>query len=162
MTEDTQPKGPLTDRHVTIEDVTFDIRTMMAMEGYNFLETIRPALSSLSIESDLMDSDVSLAAMAANLLGALPAATVEQCRLKMFRHVFFTSSAVPTPTQLAGNEETAFKDLNAFHVYEILVRAIAVNFRGFWSVIKSRIPAKDFQIFGQSIPETSPLSSPTL
>ena len=39
---------------------------------------------------------------------------------------------------LLGHEDTAFKDLDAVHVYEILVRALAVNFTASWAAIQSR------------------------
>ena len=84
------------------------------MEGYRLIERAAPRLFGQSLNADVMlQSDASnLAAMAAVVATINPSA-VETARKKMFTHIRFTSKNVPEWTVLAGNEETAFAELDA-------------------------------------------------
>ena len=150
---------PLTDPQVTVEDTTFTIRKLLPMEGYRLLEVIRPALKSVT-ELDLTGLTGDDVAAAVAVVAGVPQPTVETCRQWLFKHVLFTNGSVPQPTVLAGNEDTAFQNLTAAHVYEILVRAFVVNFRESWTAAASRLPTPNLGSL-QSNPSTSPLSSPT-
>ena len=146
----------LTSETVTIRDVTFQIRKLLPMEAFRLLETLRPALKGLVTEDvgdvlERAESDDEAERgltradllMLVNLVSGVDSVIVEKVRKQLFRRVAFMSGSQPSEVPLANNEELAFKDLDVFHIYEIFVRALAVNFIESWAAFNSRLPSEN-------------------
>ena len=61
-------------------------------------------------------------------LFSLPTTYVDRLRDQMFGTTQFSETGNPPWEKLAGAEDKAFKYLEPFHIYEVLMRAFAVNF----------------------------------
>ena len=131
------------------DQVTFEIRKLLAMEAYECWEIIRTGLEPVfeRVDGDALRRAVetiqdvrargqSVATLVSNIamfqllgraMGAIPRDTVEAVRQRLFPLVTFTSRKHP-PQTLAGNEAGAFEHLTGASVYVVLVRAAAVNF----------------------------------
>ena len=53
---------------------------------------------------------------------------VARVRRDIFKSVLYATDRNPQATPLPGDEEEAFEGLSVFHMYEVLARALAVNF----------------------------------
>ena len=62
---------------------------------------------------------------------------------KVFEKVSFANARITTPQQLAGTEDTAFDGLEPVAVYEVLLRALAVNFTASFRALVSKLPDVD-------------------
>ena len=130
-------------REVQLGDVKFTIGKLLPMEGFKVFEMIRPGLKdALGVDDGDGEATANPIKTVLNIACAAEPEMVEKVRSAMFRHVRFTSPDVPTPTVLLSNEDTAFKDLEPYHIYEILVRTLTVNFTGSFSALMSRNQAE--------------------
>ena len=143
----------LTDSQFTLgegeDQVTFEVRKLLAMEAYECWEIIRTGLEAVfervdgeavrtAVETvkEVRARGASVATLVSNIamfqiigraLSAVPRETVEEVRLRLFPMVSFASRKQP-PQPLAGNEAGAFEHLSGASVYTVLVRAAVVNF----------------------------------
>ena len=147
---------PLDAQTVTLGTVTFTINKLLPMEGFRLFEKIRPCLAdAMSGPMFTSDGDITgnLAALV-SMVSAFPQSVVEEVRQDLFRAVRYKAPpGVPNETVLAGEEDTAFKDLEPIHVYEVLVRCLVRNFTGSWAALRSRIPQVE-QVMQPSQPGT--------
>ena len=115
-----------TETKFVIGETTFQIQRLLPMEGYYVLEELRAGvggeLSRLDFEGS---SDV---ALMAGVIAAIPPATLESVRKKMFAEVWFTNSLSPKPRRVHPDEGSAFKGLHPMSIYEVQLRAFLVNF----------------------------------
>lgn len=153
---------PLDAQEVTLGDTTFQIRKLLPMEAFRLFEVIRPALQdALRVQWPLSsDNEQNRIAMYVAFAATIPPDIVETARRQCFKHVFYKAHDAPTPQPLESQEDMAFKNLEAVHIYEVLVRSLYLNFVESWGVLKSLLPQLE-QLFPQSGPETSPTSSQT-
>lgn len=121
----------LEEREFTIGGTKFAATRMGAMEGWRTLEMIRRALASSEV-SGVGEASVLRAVL------SLPVEFVDQVRKIMFRHVEF-ATADSTWQPLAGAEDMAFSGLEPLAVYEVLARALAVNFMPSYREAASRL-----------------------
>ena len=96
------------------------------MKAWSLLERIREkmadTLGGIELEGPVTELD-----FFRSILG-LEATFVESVRRELFMFVYFTNEAAQTRQRLGGAEDTAFEKLEPFAVYEVLLRALAVNF----------------------------------
>lgn len=126
--------------------VTFEVRKLLAMEAFECWEIIRTGLEPVFERVDgealkravetvrahgasvgTLVSNIAMFQLIGRALGAVPRETVEEVRRRLFPMVSFTSRKQP-PQPLAGNEAGAFEHLTGASVYVVLVRAAVVNF----------------------------------
>ena len=117
-------------RDVTITgdngDTAFRIGKMPALAGWDVLEDIRVE-SGGTLD---MDHAGGVRTAFATMLAGFSKPFVARLRTTMFQHVTFTNSVARDAQVLAGAEDMAFNHIEAEpgHVYELLLRCLAVNF----------------------------------
>ena len=79
---------------------------------------------------------------------------LENVRKYLFAEITFTNANAKTAMPLAGNEGLALSGLEPVAVYEILMRALAVNFTESFSAILSRLVP---QAAGDSLQPSMPM-----
>ena len=167
----------ITDREVTIKGIHFQFEKMLPMEAFELFEDLRaglepmaPAIAVLIGSADVLDdagnfriekAKVHAIAPAVSLLAKFPKETIAIAKARLFQFVTFKSAKVPTPAKISASPGDAFDGLNFTHIYEILGRALAVNFTESLAELLSPY----IQLVGSASPpsntETSPPSSPT-
>ena len=142
----------------TLGDVTFTVRKLLAREGRDVLEIVRTGVKD-ALDATV-DDTADASAVGLRLVACLPIDARQQIESMLFKQVWFTSPNVPTPTRLAGMEDTAFASLEPAHIYLVLAKAFVRNFRESLAVFQSLLPQATP---GSSPPEpaTSTPSSPT-
>lgn len=123
-------------------ETKFVLSKMPGTVAWDTLEDIREALSD-----PILKRGSDARGFMEQILLALPKPFTRRLRDKMFNYVTFTNAIARTPLTLAGSEETAFDAIDAepVAIYEVFVRALAVNFTGSYRDLVARI----------SIPQTS-------
>ena len=135
-------ESELLKEHIKIGNTDFQIRKLLPMEQFRVLEEIRVALGMSMRPEDLAAiGGVDTFGGIVSIVLKLAPAAVESVRQQLFEQVLFRNDSAQTWLELSRREPTAFEHLEAIHIYELLIRAVAVNFFGSWSVIRSRIPA---------------------
>ena len=112
---------------VTIRDTTFTIHKLLPMEGYRVWEPLRVELFDRASRAAISLDTSSVAAIVGIIL-SVSEPVLERVRVKMFEQVFFRNQTAQTEMTLTGNEAMAFQNLEVIHVYEIIVKCLAVNF----------------------------------
>lgn len=125
------PSEFVEERQFTIGKTTFYITKLQCMEGLDVLEDIRVAMgaANVAINQEVLKNADSAGAMIVNLFLKVPKRDVAVIQSKLFTSVSFTrkgniASAIP----LHGSEDMAFDGLEPADVYQVLVRALLVNF----------------------------------
>lgn len=130
-------------REIKMGNTTFYFEKLLPMKGFDVLEIIRPGLADALDRMPMFDPtkltpEAGIALLFSVVLKVSPA-TIRLARDQMFQEVKFTNAAAQTRMAVAGNEDTAFMDLEPIRVYEVIGRALAVNFTESLSVILSRM-----------------------
>ena len=144
------------ERDIDLNGTKFTIGKLLAEENFELMEILRPALGDKL--HDLLDKGLQehkgedaakkqkqrtqdfAVAMITAILG-LPAPVIRDVRERLFRHVSFTNRLAVDPMVLAEDTGTAFVDLEFIHIYEMLVRCMAVNFTQSFRDLASRFGA---------------------
>ena len=120
--------GELKKDRFSIGKTKFRIIKLLPMEAYEVMECIRvglgPSLASLEVSES---GKISLADFL-SLVMSLPRETLREVRDALFAEVRFQNQAAKTPLPVGGNEDMAFDGLGFLAVYEVLARAVMVNF----------------------------------
>ena len=126
----------------------FRISKMGALKAFQLGEKVRHALAQVDINPGAVaggnKSDMALGVLLQGVL-SLPPATVEEIRDELFEHADFSGDDIKKGWLNVGqNMDMAFKDLEARHVYELMVRSLVVNFFGSFAGLISDLssPAK--------------------
>lgn len=118
--------GAIVEPEFTIGGSNFQVKLLMPMEGYRVWEILRPHLfepvSRIDVSVPMQNAVVAI------VMGLAPA-IVETTRVTLFERIVYTNDTTRSPTVLSRNEDDAFKDAHALTIYEVLVRAFAINFR---------------------------------
>ena len=142
-------RGPLTTEEVTFGETTFTFRRAMPIEAFNIFERLRPGLASISdtvrrayeAEAEGKDRSANFLSAAIEMVGKLPQETVTTGMKELMKHVLYSrpnaDGTVPAPAVVANDMGSAFKGLTIFQMYELLVRAFAVNFSESFSDLRS-------------------------
>ena len=168
----------ITDREVHDQGHPFStFEKMLPMEAFELFEDLRaglepmaPAIAVLIGSADVLDdagnfriekAKVHAIAPAVSLLAKFPKETIAIAKARLFQFVTFKSAKVPTPAKISASPGDAFDGLNFTHIYEILGRALAVNFTESLAELLSPYIALVGSASPPSSTETSPPSSPT-
>ena len=122
--------GNLTDTEFEIGGTRFFISKLPAMAGFDLLEVIRHEIGKSGVLgkelSDTTAADTN--AMWLQMVLSLDPSFVAYVRKILFEKVAFSNRLAVNPLPLAGAEDMAFGGLEPVAIYEVLGRALAVNF----------------------------------
>ena len=119
--------GNLTDTEFQIGGTRFFVAKLPAMAAFDLLEVIRHELGkSTSLRLPDATSEGAVGSLLQMVLSLDPS-FVAYARKILFEKVEF-SNHLSARQPLAGVEDTAFLDLEPVAIYEVLARALAVNF----------------------------------
>ena len=125
-------------RQFSINDTRFMMNKLPPMDGYRVWEPYRVEVFDRIQSIELEANTKSVVALAGLLLG-VSEPVQERARQEMFKEITFQNETAVTPMVLAGNENIAFQGMEVAHVYEVFLRAFALNFMGSLRAIVSRI-----------------------
>ena len=135
----------LTAEMVVFGETTFYFHRALPLEAFRILEEMRPGLSSLSeVARAAADADAAGADRRGNAIatamaaaGKLPPETVSVAMKRLTHHVTFERRDLGAPLKVAADLDSAFKGLTVVQIYEVLVRAFAVNFTDSFDDLRS-------------------------
>ena len=125
-------------REFTLGNTKFSMHKLGPMEAYRVWEPYRVELFEKLSNLQLTADTKTVVALAGLLLG-VSESVQERARVALFKGVVFQNKTAVTPMELAGNENVAFQDLEVSVVYEVFLRAFALNFIGSLREVVSRI-----------------------
>ncbi|MCK5607375.1 hypothetical protein KAR91_36160 [Candidatus Pacearchaeota archaeon] len=128
-----------------INNTSFSIDKLPPMEGFKTSEEIRVNLikSADSYDSGDGSEDQNIVLFTKAIMG-LPTEFIQYLMLALFAHIQFKGNGVDGAwADLSGMEDMAFKDFEVIHIYEVLARALFINFHGSFSGIVSAFPGAD-------------------
>ena len=129
--------GNLTDTEFQIGGTRFFVAKLPAMAAFDLLEVIRHELGkSTSLRVPDATSEGAVGSLLQMVLSLDPS-FVAYVRKILFEKVEF-SNHLSARQPLAGVEDTAFLDLEPVAIYEVLARALAVNFTESWQYAVSK------------------------
>lgn len=151
------PREGFEKKEFKIQNTMFKIEKLPPMEGFYLSEFIRTNLvkSSESLDPGTGTDAESAILFFKSVLGISEGA-VEEIRETLFKGIEFSNKGCAKEdksgvskgwAQLSGLEDMAFENFEVINIYEVLVRALYINFFGSFSEMKSRFPfaAKLFQ-----------------
>ena len=127
-----------------IGNVRFAIGKLPAMRAFTLLEYIRKAVADQDSTAGVQLSDPAVSVvMLIKAFAGLPPEHVAYVRDELFEDIQFWNDSIRggNGMKLSGSEDTAFKELEPIHIYELIVEALKVNFTGSFSAISSKFPA---------------------
>ncbi len=119
-------EGAVREPVFTIRTTRFEIFKLLPEEAFDVWEDIRMALGKSM--ASVSGEGTSVESMIVQVALGIPKETLAIVREALFKHVQFTNAAAQTPCVLASNVGMAFDGLDVIHIYEVLVRSLAVNF----------------------------------
>ena len=131
-----------TKEEVKLGDVTFRFDKMNAMKGFKTFELIRKELSNTlsNVQTDTDDKGLGVEFIKA-ILG-LDVEFMDTLRETMFTHVKFKGNGAQNYVDLKGSEDMAFQQLSPASIYEVYLRALAVNFTDTLNELKSKFASQ--------------------
>ncbi|MCK5133227.1 MAG: hypothetical protein KAR40_13880 [Candidatus Sabulitectum sp.] len=139
-------KTKLSSPKFKIKGTEFVISKIPPMQSFDVAEFIRFNLAksadSFSIDDKSSETDNAILFFKA-VLGLDPA-VVAHIREELFAYIEFTGSGVEKGYMpLAGAEDMAFQNFEVVHVYEVIGRALFINFFGSFAGIASAFPGAE-------------------
>lgn len=127
-----------------IKGVKFSVSKLPPMDGFKMAEEIRVNLAMTADKFDAGDGSEqqSMVLFFKSLLGLDPI-FVDDIRSRLFKHVQFSGDAANVKSgwvELDGLEDQAFEKFEVINIYEVLARALFINFHGSFSAITSTFP----------------------
>lgn len=125
-------------------DVTFQIKKLQPMDAKQvFMRHMRPMLRGILSADSGGDKTGETPGwkMAVAAFTDMPQDHYDATMRALYGRIIYRTSSHPNPHRLLGDEENAFKDLEAAHILALDARAILVNFRASFSVAMSEFPA---------------------
>ena len=131
----------------TIKNTDFSIVKLPPMNGFDVSEEIRINLVTTADKFDAGDgSDSQNVILFTKAIMGLPTAFVKYLMVVLFEYVEFKGKDVGIDkswAKLKGLEDMAFQGFEIINIYEVLARALFVNFSGSFSDLASSIPGAD-------------------
>ena len=125
-------------KEFTIKGTRFRISKLLPEEGFEVSEILREGLGA---RLATIGATASIETAVAAMFLSLPAATVERVRQRLFEEVYFKNKLTNKQwLNLAQERGMGFTDLEPLHVYEVLMRALVVNFLESLLELPSRFP----------------------
>jgi len=127
----------------TIKDVKFRVDKMNAMAGFKVLESIRHEIATTkSTDKPLNIKDKeNIASDAIKSVLSLNPEFIDDLRLKLFKNTKFKGNGAQSYMDLLDAEDMAFQNLEPVAIYEVIARALAVNFIGSFTALMSKLQA---------------------
>lgn len=132
------------DRTFTIEEVTFTLDVIPPMEAFEICELIREAISRPQDLMTLSEGADSPQEAAKRIIPGM-VASISREHFKgiynsLFPYISFTTKENTASRTLAnGQNQEAFAALDPFAIYEVIGRAIYVNFSGYITKLMHRL-----------------------
>lgn len=126
--------GDLKTPEFKIRDTKFRVAKLLAEEGFEVLEILRPAIVAMVAR---MPSTVTDEAMILTALAGLSSATRQEIQDRLFVQVWWSTKKSPTEKPLAGAGGEPWEGLEPVHIYGVIAKALFVNFTGSFSVARS-------------------------
>lgn len=126
-----------------IKKTKFLISKIPPMKSFALTEYIRVNLahSADSFSVDAKASEKENAALFFKAILGLDPDVVDRIREELFEYIEFQGSGVDKGwARLTGMEDMAFTDFEVSHIYEVIGRALFINFKGSFSAIMSAFP----------------------
>ena len=123
--------GNLTDTEFEIGGTRFFISKLSAVAGFDLLEMVRHEIGKSGVLGKEISDTTAAAdtnAMWLQMVLSLDPSFVAYVRKILFKRVAFSNRLAVDPQSLSGSEDMAFGGLEPVAIYEVLVRALAVNF----------------------------------
>lgn len=132
------------DTEFSVGDIKFNISKIPPMAGFRLAEDIRVNLVFASDKFDAGDGTESHSAtlFIKSILGLDPA-FIQKLMNSLFEYVEYSggdSGVEKGWAKLKGLEDSAFQNFEVIQIYEVLVRALYVNFSGSFSGMLSNFP----------------------
>ena len=135
------------DRTTKHEKTTsFLFRTCLAEEQLEIFELIRPGLDVLTgidwpdfdtaasgTKEDEAKATMEFMRSAIGAISAISIDLVKRLRGELFKYVLYQKEGQPGARVVAGEVGQAFEFLTGYHIYEVLVRSLIVNFSDFFA-----------------------------
>ena len=124
----TAAAGKYTETSFSIGNVQFAIEKLLPMEAFAVLEEIREAVGGRISESS---DKTSTQALIASVLLSIPPTAVKSVMVKVFAGVEYKNESTDRflPLAPAGKiDDSGLEGLEGINIYELLARALAVNF----------------------------------
>lgn len=128
-----------------IKGTEFSITKLSPMEGFHMTEYIRVNLvqSASSFETS-ENTEASQAALFFKAVLGMDTNVVEHIRSSLFKEIQFKTNDVKLGwIDLKDSMDMAFVDFEPINIYEVLCRALYVNFSGSFSEIGLRFPGME-------------------
>ena len=145
------------DKKFKIKGTDFIIEKLPPMRGFEMAEQIRVNLTEsadkFKIDPTANAETQSIALFVKAILG-LEAGFIDDLREELFKYIQFKGKDTGTDKEwrkLEGLEDSAFINFEVVHIYEVLWRALYVNFSGSFLEIASAFPGA-----GQILRQLSP------
>ena len=137
-----------------INNTSFSVIKLPPMSGFEVSEEIRINLVKTADSFDTDGSENQNIVLFTKAIMGLPTSFIKYLMLELFEHVQFKGNGVDGAwAKLQGFEDTAFLDFEVIQIYEVLVRALFINFHGSFLEITSAFPGAD-QFLNQLKPKT--------
>lgn len=133
------------DTEFSVADTKFNIAKMPPMEGFKLVEEIRVNLVFASGKMAVGDgTEASNATLFIKSILGLDPKFVKKIMDSLFGYVEFSGGASGVEqgwAKLKGLEDSAFINFEVIQIYEVLVRALYVNFSGSFTGLRLSSPA---------------------
>lgn len=127
-----------------VKNTTFNIVKLPPMDGFRVAEQIRINLIQTADSFDAGDgSESQNVALFVKAIMGLPPAFIDYLMEKLFKHIQYQGKDVGIDkgwVELSGMEDMAFQNFEVINIYEVLGRALYVNFSGSFFEITSAFP----------------------
>lgn len=139
--------GTFGDSKFCVAGTKFDVSKMPPMVGFRLAERIRVNLVFVSNKLDAGDgSEAGNATLFIKSILGLDPDFIQGLMDRLFEHVQYSggeSGVEKGWAKLKGLEDSAFQNFEIIQIYEVLARALYVNFSGSFSGILSSFPGMD-------------------
>lgn len=153
--------GKFGDTKFKIKNVEFSITKLPPMDGFEMAEKIRLNLvysaDRFDVKSNPGEKNKEVEQNAILFFKAIlgiETEFVKEIREKLFEHIQFSGNGVEKGwMDLRQSEDMAFENFEIINIYEVLGRALFVNFSGSFSELTSNFPGMA-QILSQQLQKT--------
>ena len=111
-----------------IGGTTYIVKKLLPLDAWETMEIIREGIGPAIMDTNVSEEGrIKLTDMLLAFVN-LDRSVVAQVRDRLFEEVRFTNKTAKTPLIVAENMEIAFQGLDFMAVYEVLIRAVVINF----------------------------------
>ncbi len=143
------------DTKFKLKKTEFSVVKLPPMKGFSVTERIREALATTANKFEVKDgTDEENAALFFKAVLGLPPAFVEYLMDELFEYIEYSGNGVDQGwINLNAGRDMAFEGFEVINIYEVLGRALFVNFSGSFSEVSKNFPGME-QFIKQQLPKT--------